>query len=257
MSRAVMFISLLFFCLSNTRATPLYLDLLDSANPDKKELERARKQINEYIDMKIKDGLFIAPFHKRRKQGFTEMKSVCSLCHFQLPHRKNERSRSFLNMHSRYIACETCHLKSTGYALEYRWLDFKYKEKRTLPADNEKDDNEEKSIQLNPGMRITPYYSGEPVIIFNNHDYAKKLKKTWAEASSESRIKIKAKLHNIINKDGTKCKSCHDKKNQLLDYSMLGVTERQLKLIEKNIIAKFFTRFKKDSEKIRITNILR
>ncbi|VAX09017.1 hypothetical protein MNBD_GAMMA25-102 [hydrothermal vent metagenome] len=257
MIRSMMLVTLFLCGMSNLSATPLYLDLLDNAHPDKKELDTARKQIKEHVETKLKNKLFITPFHKREVQETVKIKPICSLCHLHLPHQKNERSRSFLNMHSQYIACETCHLKTEGYSLKYRWLDFKAKEKEPQSTGIQKDNKEYKSIQSKPGLRITPFYLDEPVIVFSEHNYSRKLVKSWEAASNNDKVKIKAHLHSIIKKDGTKCKACHGKKDLLLDYSLLGATEKQVKAIEENIIAKFFARFRKDDEKIRITDLLR
>ncbi len=49
-------------------------------------------------------------------------RSACLLCHTVLPHNKNIRNRAFLNLHSGYVACTTCHLAdSTNTTFE--WLD--------------------------------------------------------------------------------------------------------------------------------------
>ncbi|NUP90552.1 MAG: hypothetical protein HUU25_12165 [Candidatus Sumerlaeia bacterium] len=48
---------------------------------------------------------------------------VCFSCHTAYPHRANERSRSYLNMHGAFLACEVCHTRpgETG-AFEYVWF---------------------------------------------------------------------------------------------------------------------------------------
>ncbi len=257
MTRYMMLVSLFLLYFSGVSAAPLYLDLIENTKPDKKEIEAARKQIKEHVEIKIKDELFISPFHKRGNLPDTEKKPICSLCHLSLPHQKNERSRSFLNMHSRYITCETCHLKTEGYQIEHRWVDFKSREKAQQPGNRQSENLEYESIQREPGMRITPFYSGEAAIIFSDHPYSRKLEKTWGIAGDEEKIKLKASLHSILNKEGARCKACHGKKDLLVDFTSLGATEKQARAIEENIIAKFFARFKKDDEKLRITNLLR
>ncbi len=257
MTRYMMLVSLFLLYFSGVSAAPLYLELLENTKPDKKEIDAARKQIKDRVEINVKDELFISPFHKRGNLPGTEKKPICSLCHLPLPHQKNGRSRSFLNMHSRYIACETCHLKTEGYQIEYRWVDFKSREKTQPSANIQSKNLEYESIQREPGMRITPFYSGEAVIVFSDQPYSRKLEKTWKIAGDEEKIKLKANLHSVINKEGTKCKACHGKKDLLLDFKSLGATEKQAQAIEENIIAKFFARFKKDDEKLRITNLLR
>lgn len=52
--------------------------------------------------------------------------SLCVSCHGDYPHTKDQKTRSFFNAHSWFMACETCHVKpSEGEKFTYRWLEFK------------------------------------------------------------------------------------------------------------------------------------
>ncbi len=250
---------LLSFCV--VHGEPLYLQLLEKAKPDKKEMDAAAKQIKEHREMKIKNKLFVSPFHKTDTMVATEKKALCNLCHLPLPHQKNIRSRTFLNMHSRYIACETCHMRPKNYQIAYHWEDFGDATKKQTPGKKMSVSSESKvkinSIQKTPGMRISPFYQGQLAIIFSEHNYARKLEKIWSTAGDKEKIKLKARLHHFLEKKGPECIRCHRKKKPFLNLKSLSATDRQIRAIENNVIAKLFARFKKDDEKLRITNILR
>lgn len=250
---------LLTFCAAN--ATPLYLQLIEKAKPDKEAMDAAAKQIKEHQEIKIKRNLFVSPFHKTDSMPTKERRAVCDLCHLPLPHQKNIRSRTFLNMHSQYVACETCHMRPANYPLSYRWVNFYEVEKKQAltekgsqkPVQNAKID----SIRKLQGQRITPFYQGQIAIIFAQHPYSRKLKKIWSIAGDKEKIKLKARLHYFLEKKGPECIRCHRKKEPFLNLKSLSATDRQIRAIEENVIAKFFARFKKDDDKLRITNILR
>lgn len=52
--------------------------------------------------------------------------SLCVSCHGDYPHMQDQKTRSFFNAHSWFMACETCHIKpGDGEKFSYRWLEFK------------------------------------------------------------------------------------------------------------------------------------
>ena len=270
---------LLLLCLSNVQAEPLYLQLVKKTAISDKDLQAADKQIKEYKEIKILDPLSVAPFHKRNKPQETAKQPLCRLCHLALPHRKNERSRTFMNMHSRTIACETCHFRPKDIPLEYRWLAYDGSDAGqelaprstavVIKEDNvatdesmqgsdikqqkKKGKKKEKKIPLAPqaGARIAPFFNDEPVLLFKDSDFAQDVKRKWKEVKDE-RAELKARLHAPLEKEGAACQRCHGKKKLLLDLEALGATAKQLKVIQHNTITRFFARFKKKDERIRI-----
>jgi len=51
-------------------------------------------------------------------------KSLCVECHSDYPHAKDKKTRSFLNAHSWFMACEVCHMKPIkSKQVNYRWLE--------------------------------------------------------------------------------------------------------------------------------------
>lgn len=269
------FVALLLLCMGNAHAEPLYPQLVEKATVSDKVLKEAGKQVREHKKIKVLDTLSVMPFHKRDKQQETVKQPLCLACHLALPHRKNERSRTFMNMHSRYIACETCHLQPKDIPLEYRWLAYDgpdaghelaprstvvaiEKDKVAIEEDNQgnakrKKKEKKKKVPLapQPGARIAPFFNGEPVLLFKDSSFAQQAKRKWKEIEDE-RAELKARLHAPLEKEGPACQRCHGKKKLLLDLEALGATAKQVKAIQQNTIARFFERFKKKDERIRI-----
>ena len=268
-ARFVMIAACYFMLGTFTHATPLYQQQVESAKVTDKALQKARKQIDEHVDIKLQDKLALAPFHKRDKQIEMAKQPICMNCHLPLPHRKNERSRSFMNMHSRYIACETCHLRPDDVQFSYQWLAYDGPlAGTTVPSrngDQAKQDKTDKAtdkpvkMPLPPykNARIAPFLNAEWVISFKDSDFAKQIARDWKEANDEQRARLKVRIHAPLKEEGPACQACHGKEKPMLDLSELGATSRQKLAIQRNTVVRFFERYKKDDERIRISYILK
>ena len=78
----------------------------------------------------------------------------------------------------------------------------------------------------------------------------------WKQQSLEEKARLKAALHASIDKEGRSCQNCHTDKQNLLDLEYLGADEKQRHAIRNNVIARFFTRYKKDDERLRLNDLL-
>ena len=248
-----MLFPVLFFLASWAAAEPLYVELAGQSRPDGEALERARKLLDAHEVIETRDKLFVPPFHKRIEPPPTHRKPLCTICHLDPPHRKNTRSRSFLNMHVRYIACETCHLRPKGLRLQYRWVDFGGPPEGTA---RDKAGGADR-IQERPGLRIAPFHRGEPAIAFADHPFARELEQAWSGAGKEKKIRLHARLHGFLAREGPACTECHRRKAPFLDLAALGASERQIRAMQDHVIPRFFARFRKKDEKLRMTDLLR
>lgn len=242
-----------------------YLDLGEIALPDAKTLQEARKQIDDYRELKVRDELDITPFHKRNARSETNKQPLCRTCHPTLPHRRSERKRSFLNMHTRYVACETCHFQPQGIDFDYRWLSYGKMAKVTanevntknIPESSRKSDEKIPSIVPDEVSRLAPFFQGKPALLFKDDPGAGRVARSWDEGSDEEKARLKARLHVSLKKDGRRCADCHRRNQTLLDWRVLNASDKQLRAIEENAIAQFFARYKKKDQRLRMTELLR
>ncbi len=238
MKRFFSFIGLCLFVFV-VQAQSLYVEQFENAAVDDKTLQEARKQIEDHKVVEIKENIFVPPFHQQKPPQLTDKKEFCNDCHLSPPHKKDERKRGFLNMHSRYISCLSCHFQPQDVPLEYRWLSF--------------DENEnEDSIK-----RIAPFYDAQPVPVFSDNEFAVKIQQAWKKESPVQRAELKAKVHAPLGEQGPKCLACHDNKKQLLDLDALGYSEKEIKKLQRHAIPRFFSRFKKDEQRLRMTDLLK
>lgn len=236
---------IVFMCLCLSvvaQAAPLYEEQVRISVMDEEKLQEAVEQIEEHTEVALKENLFVSPFHKRSENRSTDKKPFCNTCHLQSPHSENERKRSFLNMHTRYISCESCHFRPEDIRLEYRWLDF----------------NEE--IDEESAKRITPFYDDEAVLVFSEHELGKLAKETWEDKSSANasleKAKLKLRLHAPLKEEGPGCLDCHDRKDQLLDLESLGYSKKDIVKLQQHAIPRFFNRFSKEDQRLRMSDLL-
>ncbi len=240
-------------------AAPLYPELVEHAEVDDEALQDALEQIREYEEITVIDELPLPPFHHRDAIPHIAKQPFCLRCHLPLPHRQDERARTFLNMHSRFIACETCHLRPAGVELEYRWLAYdgeqagRFLTGRMAPSEQEKNP----SIVPREGVRIAPFYSDEVVLVFSDHPFAERMEQRWKEGTVREKAELKARLHAPLEKNGPKCGECHGERSPLLDLQALGASPQQLRAFRQNTIVRFFERFGNDDGRLRIDELLR
>ncbi len=232
----------------------------ESAHPTAEARQKALDQVRKHKDeVVIRDDLDrkLPTFHKRLEKKVTTGETFCQNCHLPLPHSKKLRSRAFLNMHSRYIACATCHFRPEGVRFDYRWLDYAswrpvrpdHPFRTGLDIDN--------SIPIDGNLKIAPFFSGEPAIPPKDGPFAEKILQRWREGTPAQRAGLKARLHAPLEEEGPECVACHTSDRPMLDLQALGAEAEQVDLIQFHRIPSFFSRYRGDDEKLKIIGILR
>jgi RNase P subunit RPR2 len=261
---------ILYFLLSGfamVHAESYYLRAVESAPLDVEKVGDSRNKVKEHKDVKVQDELEIPPFHKRdewEKKSLT--KTFCTTCHLSPPHTENLRSRAFLNMHTEFIACETCHMRPENINFNYQWLDYRSKQvvkpsvERFRQAINQQDipkQAEEKVRKTDVMIKIAPFLENEMALILRDHPYAKETGNIWEKESFENRVIRRLKIHVPLKKKGPECKACHQTEEPMLDLKALGANEKQARSMQRHIVPQFFKRYTEDDQKIRINNLLK
>ncbi len=240
-------------------AAPLYPELVERSEVDDEALQDALEQIRELEEITVIDELPLPPFHHRDAIPVTARQPFCLRCHLPLPHRRDERARTFLNMHGRFIACETCHFRPAGVELEYRWLAYGGEQAGQALPDRKPPPEQEEFPSLIPreDARIAPFHGGEMVLVFADHPFAERVEQRWREGTEREKAELKVRLHAPLEKRGPKCGECHGERNVLLDPGALGASPRQLRAFRQNTIVRFFERFGDEEGRLRIDELLR
>ena len=270
--RAVIII--LLNCVSSLLcAEGLYLQTLNSTELTEEQLQKSLKKLEEHKKITLRVDLEVPPFHKRGKVDDSLGNSFCTTCHLTPPHTKSVRSRTFMNMHAQYVACETCHFRPEGVKLSYQWQDTRdassvrakpklfrqavqdVKKTKSLPA---KKVITKDTYSINPFYKITPFYQLQAVSLRNDDAFAKETKNLWEqEGALEQKAERRALIHAPLSEKGPECKVCHSDTDTLFDLAELGATSYQIEKIQNNLVTQFFSRYKDEEQRIRIMSLLK
>lgn len=254
-------------------ADGLYLQTLKNTELTAEQVQKSLKKLEEYKKVTLRGDLEVPPFHKRSKVDDSLGNSFCTTCHLSPPHTKSIRTRTFMNMHTQYVACETCHFRPEGVTLSYQWQDTRdasevgakpklfrqavqaEKKTKSLPA---KKVVTKDTYVINPFYKITPFYQQRAVNLRNDNSFAQETKKLWAQDGAlEQKAERRALIHAPLSEKGPKCQACHSDKESLLDLAELGATAYQVEKIQNNIVTQFFSRYKDEEQRIRIMSLLK
>lgn len=131
---------------------------------------------------------------------------ICLQCHGNFCHIKSEKLRSFYNMHTFFLACETCHIrKKDGAGIAFQWFDDKTGEviKKIIGTNG---NYRAKIVPVKAGVRLDKFPKEELALEYM------KLKDTYTE---EDKTRIKDELMEHISKEPITCEECHKKKGYL------------------------------------------
>lgn len=267
-------ILMLLGCMSNVLwADGLYLQAVKSTELTEEQVQESLKKLEEHKKITLRGELEVPPFHQRGKVDNSLGNSFCTTCHLTPPHSKSVRTRTFMNMHTQYVACETCHFRPEGVALSYQWQDTRdasvvraqpklfrqtvkaEKKTNSLPA---KKMITEATRVINPFYKITPFYQQQAVGLRNENIFAQETKKLWQqEGGLQEKSERRALIHAPLSEKGPKCDACHSDTETLIDLAALGATAYQAEKIQKNIVTQFFSRYKDEEQRIRIMSLLK
>jgi RNase P subunit RPR2 len=237
-----------------------FIEWIKSRPLSAQDLTRARKKLEDYKNTVLKEPLAIAPFHYRNDLFTEQNDTLCTICHGLLAHKKNRRNRSFLNQHSRFVSCETCHLDTDDLAVSYRWLAFqaplKGQEINVSSSVHTAANSARHSMVPRPGARLVPFYQGERWMVLADEPFAREVKKQWTLNDRQNKTKLVARLHKNNRKNGLACKQCHSARQHVLDLDYLGADQKMIRAVTHNAIADFFQRYQQDDERLRLNQLL-
>lgn len=239
------------------QAEPGYVRAVERSRPDPETLAKAREKVKKHREVTIRDDIDaqLPHFHRRMQEKVTKGETFCQICHLPLPHQKSVRTRAFLNMHSRFIACATCHYRPEGKQLDYLWLD--YRSGRAVAGEGRLRTGTDTpaSQPIDGWVKIAPFEGDEPVVPLPQDPWAKEIARRWREGGLEQRAKLQARLHLPLEEKGPQCGDCHQEEQPLLVLERLGASREQACLVYRHMIPQFFGRYRDEDQKIRIIDI--
>jgi len=168
-----------------------------------------------------------------------ESTSVCLQCHGNYPHSKAADIRSFLNAHTFFLACETCHIKKReGETMMHVWLD---------------NQTGEELLRLegkagNYGAKIVPLIKEggqfRRLDISTDEKFIKEYLKLRATFNADQNAEAKIRIHKDISKKPVFCDECH-RKQGYINFKELLYPPVVVRRLERGEAAGMIKKYKK------------
>jgi hypothetical protein len=158
---------------------------------------------------------------------------VCFICHSELPHSKTKKVRALLNMHTQYLACETCHIeKKADDTVVYQWYSPLDRNPKGPFMGTEYHPETGYLVDVEDKFsKITPFSERDgqllPAVQAQDAPKALDYMKVRDRLTPEQREAIKNQFHVGIRGKGHDCQTCHAEKG-LLDLQKLGFSEKRI-----------------------------
>lgn len=215
-----------------------------------------RKSLEKTNERKVTDlgyRLIDQPYIKGRFHhiGFTikqDKTNICTRCHGNAPHFESKETRSFLNMHSFYLACETCHSvpKNGEPAWVFRWYDKdtgKISENPRMLVDIEnsfthRHKKGEYMIYGDYGVKIAPSMNHNKTISFLYNEKDMAMVEEYINERDQLDLKQKSErntlIHSKTSKRAVTCQNCHREKQPYIPFNELGYPPTRLRELTNN-----------------------
>jgi hypothetical protein len=175
-----------------------------------------------------------SPFHILDEKMYSDEENapVCLQCHGNFPHVKHNEYRAYYNMHTFFLACETCHLRLEKEDEEtgFKWLDDKTGKplERLVGKDG------------NFGAKIVPIrklkIAFERLDKFPDQQLAKEFMKNKNSYTKAEKEKICKQLMQWKDEKPISCEECHSKTSYLNYYELLYDSRRSGELSRIEIV---------------------
>jgi len=190
----------------------------------------SEETVKHYLGYKVLEEKRIeGHFHHIGLDIGPDNRSYCVECHGDMPHDQIKELRAFLNMHSFFISCQTCHVKLEGAERtgEFRWYDRRTGVIIPSPVEFEEPGTyKSKIIPFELANGQLRRVDSEDRISFALE--FQKSKDTLSEAQSTKAKKI---IHKIVSKQPHICEDCHNSKDPVLPLEKLGYPQKRVESI--------------------------
>lgn len=163
---------------------------------------------------------------------------LCLKCHGTYPHRKGKKTRSILNLHNGFMACEVCHLRREpgDRSFSFVWADPATGEISTK-ADGSYGRYSAKIVPVRTAGGLTERLD-EKVGEQFSHEYLELQNKYTPDQLAEVK---KVHEHNL-SKKAVPCLDCH-KRNGYLDFASLGFSRIRINQLSSSEIPRMLGKY--------------
>lgn len=186
--------------------------------------------------------------------------NACVYCHGQVPHEKDPETRSFLNMHSFSVACESCHAVSEKGKKNWTfgWYDIDSGDIVSSPTMLVEenvfkgpfgDKNKKYYPTGNYGAKIAPGYldDGDFELLSKSDDLddAEDYMQDHQSMSAEEKKIAKQKMHATVIDKPLECDYCHGDDQGYIPYKKLGYPPRRVRQLTDSAIVGLISKYER------------
>ena len=244
---------------AGTKEEQMFVNLIAEQPKERKRIDLGYRVIDQ-------------PYIKGRFHhiGFTiepDAPSTCIRCHGNAPHAESKKARAFLNMHTFYLACETCHSQPEAGAAPwtFHWYDKKTGKAVTNPREirqiedsyrRERKRGHEFPAYGDYGAKISPEANagGVPTLLHDAKDmaFANRYLQEREHIGPEEKKQRLGVAHQKISKEAVRCQSCHREDNPYIPFASLGYPPTRLRELANNPVVSMVQKY----EQFYIPNFL-
>jgi hypothetical protein len=212
----------------------------------KNTILEGEERVSHYLGYRVLEQMKIeGHFHHIDHEFGADNRSYCIACHGDIPHDKVKEIRAFGNMHSSFIACETCHIRleqadKTGI---FKWYDRTTGEIVPSPI-------KEGVSSGAYGSKIIPFERVDGLLrrfdTQSRIDFSMQYREAEKTLSDLQKSKAKKIIHKIVNKKPYVCEDCHQKEDPLLPFEALGYPKKRIDSLQSTEVVgmiKDYTKF--------------
>jgi hypothetical protein len=197
----------------------------------KKIILEGDEKVKHYLGYRVLEEMKIeGHFHHIDYEMVPDKRSTCIECHGDIPHDAKKEIRAFGNMHSAFIACETCHVRLADDRKSgtFKWYDREIGEIIPSPIQE----------GVAPGLyhaRIIPFEKVDGKLrridTQSQIDFAREYQRTEKTLTEHQKAKARKIIHKIIDEEPHLCEECHREKDSLLPFEDLGYSKKRAELL--------------------------
>lgn len=179
-------------------------------------------------------------FHHIGRWYETDEKNFCIKCHGPMPHARDQEARSFLNMHARFVTCQTCHVRSEEgvQPTRFGWIGLADAKLRPNPDMSDKAWGEY-------GVKIIPVTgpsdNPRPQTHKEDEAFAEEFRSRMDKLADHQRVIANKRIHRHCIEKPVTCSDCHTQKDAFLPYVALGYTQERAKFLVSAEVADLVT----------------
>jgi hypothetical protein len=202
-----------------------------TATTFQKAILEDEQRVKHYLGYRVLEQLWLkGHFHHIDFDFNPDKRNYCIECHGDLPHDKIKELRAFGNMHSSFIACQTCHIRLEGDRASgvFKWYDRQTGDIVSSPVQQ----------GVLPGMynsKILPFEQIDGKLqridTVERIEFASEYRQTESTLTEIQKSKAKKIIHTIVSKKPYMCEDCHQKESPVLSLEDLGYPQHRIDTI--------------------------